>query len=112
MSAARLLVASNVPAIRSTPLPALTARSSCTPQHLRQVLVPAAGQADQIQLTVLLRKHPGQRVGGLERGDYALLAGEIGERAQCLAVGHRHVARTAAVAQERVLGTDAGIVEA
>ena len=54
-----------------------------------------------------LREHPGERVRGLERRDDALQARELAERGERLRVGHRDVARAAAVAQVGVLGPGA-----
>ena len=53
-----------------------------------------------------------QRVRGLERRDDPLEPGAPLERGERLVVGHRDVARAAGVAQPRVLGADARVVEA
>ena len=53
----------------------------------------------------------GQRVGRLQRGDDPLKPGAELERVQRLLVGGRGVGHAAGVAQPRVLGADAGIIE-
>ena len=80
-------------------------------QHFGEVLVAAAGEADEDQLRVELAGAR-ERVRRLERRDDALGAREVAERGERLLVGRADVLRAAAVAEERVLRADAGIVEA
>src|SRR3954454_15617292 len=87
-------------------------RSGPPGKDLREVLVAAARQADQVEIAVALLEHPGERVGGLERRDDPLDRRELHERGDRLLVGDRLVARAPAVAQERVLGPRARVVEA
>src|SRR4051794_11903649 len=100
MSAARLPWSAKAAAMRSGT------------QHLCQVLVAAARERDQVELAaVRVGEHPGEGVRGLERRDDALELRHAAERFDRLVVGHRHVARAALVAQERVLGAGARVVE-
>src|SRR4051794_1003689 len=111
ISAARPLAAANAAAIRWTPVSVTDAKLG---EHLREVLVPAAGEADEVQ-RVRLRigaEGPGDRVGGLQRRDDALELGDAAERGERLLVGDRDVGRAAAVAQVRVLGAGARVVQA
>lgn len=80
------------------------------------VLVAAAGQAHhdhgvRAELPADLER-AGQRVRGLDRRDDALGAAQQRERVHRLGVGDLAVLGAAAVAQPRVLGADAGVVEA
>src|SRR4029079_12368372 len=54
---------------------------------------------------------PGDRVRALERRDDALEPGELAQRQQRLGVGYRHVPGAPGVAEHRVLGADARVVE-
>src|SRR6202030_2709507 len=81
-------------------------------EHLGEILVAAAGQAYEVELTLGLGEHPRQRVGSLESGDDALQAGDLSERCQRLEVCDRDVARAAAVPEVRVLGARPRIVQA
>src|SRR4029077_5380852 len=108
ISAARLPLAANAAAIRSTPsMP----RALGLVEHCGKVLVAAPGQADQVELAVALREHPSERVRGLERRDDPLQARELAKARERLGVGHGLVARAAAVAQKRVLGPGARVVQ-
>src|SRR3954454_12414690 len=111
ISAARPLAAANAAAIRATPVSVADTKLR---EHLREVLVAAPGEADQVE-----RVRPGVRaedpcdgVRGLQRRDDALQLGDAAQRGQRLLVGDRDVAGAAAVAQVRVLGTGPGVVEA
>src|SRR6266849_551446 len=94
---------------------ALRDKSARTPllhrQHLGEVLVAAAAEADEDQLRVEL---PGarERVRRFERGDDPLGACEVAERLERLRVGCPHILRPADVPKVRVLWADARIVEA
>src|SRR3954447_13108949 len=101
MSAAALPWPAKASAMRSAP-----------GKDLGEVLVPAARQADEIEVAGRLLEDPGDRVGGLERRDDPLDRGELVERGDRLLVGDRLVARATAVAQPRVLGPAARVVEA
>src|SRR3954470_20285066 len=101
MSAARLPWPANAPAILSTPL-----------KDFGEVLVPAPGEAHEVQLGGRGVQQPGDRVGGLERRDDPVAGRQLAERRDRLLVGDRLVARAAAVAQPGVLGAAARIVEA
>src|SRR3954467_12265110 len=84
-------------------------------ERFGEVLVAAAGEADEVERVLALvrvREHPRQRVGGLERRDDALELRTAAERGQRVGVGDRLVARAPRVAQPRVLRPRAGIVEA
>src|SRR5690349_21021350 len=74
ISAARPLAAANAAEMLSVP-------DAKPREHLREVLVPAAGEADQVERVgwCLGREHPRHRVRGLERRDDAL---ELGDAAQ------------------------------
>src|SRR3954465_3041432 len=91
-------------------------RSVAAGKDLGEVLVAAARQADEVEVWVggvgFLLEHPRERVGGLERRDDALDGRELHERGDGLLVGDGLVAGAAGVAQERVLGPAAGVVEA
>src|SRR4051812_44290569 len=101
MNAARLPWPANAPAIRSAPF-----------KDLREVLVAAPGQADEVELARRRLEHPRDRVRGLQRRDDALARRQLAERRDRLLVGHRLVARAAAVAQPGVLGPGPRVVEA
>src|SRR5918996_716818 len=75
-----------------------------------EVLVAAAGEADDDQLGVELER-PRERVRGLERRHDPLALGEQVEGGERLLVCCRDVLRAAGVPQVRVLGADAGVVE-
>src|SRR5436190_3934798 len=89
-----------------------SAMRSAAGKDLREVLVTAARQADQVQVAVGLLEHPRDRVRGLERGDDPLDRGELVEGRDRLLVGDGLVAGAAAVAQEGVLGAAARVVQA
>src|SRR3954464_8405148 len=75
ISAARPGAAANAAAIRAWPVSVADTQPG---KHLREVLVPAAGEADQVQrVRVSVRlQHPRDRVRGLERRDDALELGD------------------------------------
>src|SRR5258705_13993395 len=100
MSAAALPCEAKAPAMRSAP-----------GKDLCEVLVAAPRQADQVEVAARLLERPGERVGGLERGDDALDRRQLVEGRDGLLVGDRLVAGAAAVAQEGVLGTAARVIE-
>src|SRR3954452_19973987 len=102
MSAAALPWEAKASAIRSVP----------PGKDLREVLVAAAREADQVEIALGLLEHPRERVRRLQRRDDALHGGELHERGDRLLVGHRLVAGAPGVAQERVLRTAARVVEA
>src|SRR3954471_11150196 len=123
MSAATLPWEAKASAMRRTPAPAGGAGGdragvgagdgrSAPGKDLREVLVAAAREADEIQVALALLEHPGERMRGLERRDDALDRGELHERRDGLLVGHRLIARASGVAQEGVLGPAPGVVEA
>src|SRR6185312_12173799 len=78
-------------------------------QHGGELLVPAAGEADEEPVGVVLER-PRERVRRLERGDDPLALGQKMERGQRLLVGCREVLGAAGVPEKRVLGADAGVV--
>src|SRR4051812_24038049 len=100
MSAARLPWPANASAMRSGPR-----------KDFGEVLVATAGEADEVDVGGRRLEHPRDRMGGLQRGDDPLARGQLAEGGERLLVGHRLVARAAAVAQEGVLGAGAGVVE-
>src|SRR4051795_1036004 len=102
MSAAALPWEAKASAMRSVP----------PGKDLREVLVAAAREADQVEIALGLLQHPRERVGRLERRDDALDRGELHERGDRLLVGDRLVAGSPGVAQERVLGAGPRVVEA
>ena len=79
-------------------------------EHLGEVLVAAAGEADDDELGVELGDTR-ERVRRLERRDDALRSREPPERRERLFVRRADVACAARVAQVRVLGPDAGVIE-
>src|SRR3954468_6726721 len=82
--------------------------------HLLDVLVAATTQVDEHRLPRergAVLGHPGEGVRGFERRDDALGARQKHERVENLLVGDRHVPRSTAVGQVRVLGADSRIVE-
>src|SRR3954451_25309643 len=86
ISAARPLAAANAAAMLSVPDAKLR-------KNLREVLVPAAGEADEVE-RVRLRvggEHPGDSVRGLERRDDPLELGDAAERRERVGVGDRLV---------------------
>src|SRR5918999_1854625 len=111
ISAARPGAAANAAAIRSRPVSVTEAKLR---EHLGEVLVPAAGEAHQVERVGAdgVVEGPGDRVRGLERGDDPLELADAAQRGQGLVVGHRDVAGAPAVAQVGVLGAGAGVVEA
>ena len=76
-----------------------------------EILVSAAGQADEIKLAGCARERPGDRVRGLERRDDPFQPRGAHECFERLNVGDGDVARPTRVAQPRVLRTAAGIIE-
>src|SRR4051812_16076076 len=114
ISAARPGAARKAAAMRAEPAP-LPIPYAEPRERLGEVLVPPAGQADEVELRRFLRaraERPGDRVGGLQRGDDPLQLGDAAEGGERLLVGRRDVARAARVAQPRVLGAAARVVEA
>src|SRR4051794_23985116 len=101
MSAARLPCPANARAMRSGPV-----------KNLCEILVTAPGQADEVEIALGLLEQPGDGVRGLERRDDALGRRQLAEGRDRLLVGDRHIARASAVAQHRVLGPRARVVEA
>src|SRR4051794_22497654 len=94
------------------PWPAKAAAMRSVPgKDLGEVLVPAARQADQVEIALGLLEHPRDRVRRLQRRDDPLDRGQLVEGGDRLLVGDGLVARAAAVAQEGVLGPAARIVE-
>src|SRR6185295_892557 len=83
---------------------------SCVREDLGEILVTAAREADDDQLRGQA-VDPRERMRRLERRDDPLGACEPPEGLERLVVCGADVTRTAGVAQESVLGTDAGIVE-
>src|SRR3954468_17862982 len=81
-------------------------------EDLGQILVAAAGERHQVERRLRVLHEPGQRVGRLERGHDALQAGDLLERGDRLGVGDRVVDHATLVAQPRVLGPGARVVEA
>src|SRR3954451_7979323 len=133
ISAARLPDSANAAAIRSTPAfrDAQTALIASGPaggrrgrrsshdarsragEHLGEVLVAPPRAADHVEARLGAgQERVVQRVGRLERRDDALEPRDPAERRQRVVVRHRHVLRPARVAQPRVLGPRAGVVEA
>ena len=94
-----LAVAAKAAARRCTPVASPCSRR--LREHLGEVLVAAAGEAHEVELAVRLRQHPGERVGGLQRRDDPLQAGDLAKGRERLRVGDRDVAGAAAVAQVR-----------
>src|SRR3954469_16703042 len=94
ISAARPGAAANAAAMLSVPDAKLR-------KNLREVLVAAAGEADEVERVRpdVGREHPGDRVRGLERRDDALQLGHAAQRRERVVVGHRLVGGTSAVAQ-------------
>src|SRR5215213_11154658 len=94
-------------------------RSNPAPEMLRhrsQVLVAPAGQIEHHQMVLRLIgreiDQPGERMRGLQRrNDTFELAAQL-KRGQRLVVGGGQKRDAAEVAQPRMFGTDAGIVEA
>src|SRR3954451_11993623 len=132
ISAARLPDSANAAAIRSTPAfrdapTALIAsgpvggrrrrRSSHDAQSragepLGEVLVAPPRAADDVEPRLGVgQERVVQRVGRLERRDDALEPGDAAERRERVVVAHGHVLRPPRVAQPRVLGPRAGVVE-
>ena len=88
-------------------------------QELRggvHVLVTTAGAVEDHLLALLEGGHEllevRERVGGLERGDDTFHAGHADKGVESLLVRHGVVLGAAKVLEERVLGSDAGVVEA
>ena len=79
-------------------------------QNLLEVLVAAAGEAEQHELLLELGD-PRERVGGLERGNDSLGARQAAEGGERLLVGGGDVLGAAVVAQRGVLRARAGVVE-
>src|SRR5689334_15272933 len=83
---------------------------------LRDILVSSPAHAQQAGLvhgpTAALRRDPGDGVGRLQRRNDPFQPAQKLKSLQRLVIRNRHVLRTAAVLEERVLRTDAGIVEA
>ena len=84
--------------------------------HVGDVLVAPAAEADQHRLRPAAQRprrpaHPGEGVGGLQRGNDALEPAQRLERIERLRVGGRLVAHPPGVAQIAVLRPHAGIVE-
>src|SRR3954447_1255176 len=80
-------------------------------EHFGQVLVAAAGEAHEDELLIAL-VYTRECMSGLERRNDALEARQLPERLQRVLVARPHVFGTTAVAQPRMLGADAGMVEA
>src|SRR3954451_1099878 len=123
MSAAALPWPAKAAAMRAAPEPAGgpcgdagrdSAVTGCSApgKDLGEVLVTAPAQADQVEVAGSLLEHPGHGMGALERRDDPLDRRQLVEGSDRLLVGDRLVAGAAAVAQVRVLGPAARVVEA
>src|SRR4051794_19884673 len=82
-------------------------------RDLGEVLVSATAQAHDVVSIgrATLGEQPGDHVRGLQGGDDALEARELTERADGVVVDARLIPGTAGVAEPRVLGPNARIVE-
>ena len=112
ISAARLVRApANAAAMRSMPGRSIARRAER--EHLGEVLVAAAGEADQVELASRPAFASTQATAceDSSAGMIPSSSREPLERGERLGVGDRLVARAAGVAQVRVLGAGAGVVE-
>src|SRR3954447_24924049 len=80
-------------------------------EHFGQILVAAAGEADEDELFLAL-VYARECMSGLERRNDSFETAQLPERVQGVLVARPQVFGAAAVAQPRMLGADAGIVEA
>ena len=93
--------------------PAHQARDREGGEHGVEILVTAAGEADQHARALGKRavQEPADHVRGLERGQDALGAGEGLEAHERIVVGGAHVLREAGVGQPCMLGADPRVVQ-
>src|SRR3954468_10993182 len=81
--------------------------------YLVHVLVAASAQREDVETgaTGAFAQQPGDRVGGLERGDDPLESRELAERAQGLRIRGGLIGGPAGIPEEGVLGSHPRIVE-